>query len=553
MSDSPGLPPAIPFSPHYRAAGVLLHITSLPSPYGIGDFGPQAFAFVDRLAAAGQGWWQTLPLGPPDRGNSPYQSPSTFALNTALISPDRLREDGLLMASDLAGAKFPDERVDYTAVVPFKEHLLRIAWDRYFVGEFPRLRSEFEHFRNREAHWLNDFALFMALKDAQGACDYYHWPTPLVWRDSEALATARQQHAHAIDRVSFEQFLAFRQLDALKHYAHERGLRLMGDLPFFVSPDSADVWANPELFLLNEQQHARFVGGVPPDYFSADGQLWGNPVYDWEVLKRTGYRWWIDRLRALLAQADVLRLDHFRAFSAAWHIPAGAPNARGGEWVPGPGGDFFTAVGQALGGLPLVAEDLGMITDEVRALRDQFHLPGMRVLQFAFDGDSMNPFLPANYIYNTVAYTGTHDNNTTRGWYESLTDDERQNIWQQLEREEVSTDRVAEAFVELAWNSAAALAIAPLQDLLNLGAAARMNVPGCASGNWDWRVTETMLTPDVFERLQRMTIGSDRQRRKARVASVDIIVRPNSQQQNCFRAIDVGESKEDPQIITAAA
>jgi 4-alpha-glucanotransferase len=512
MSDSPSLPPAIPFPPGYRASGVLLHITSLPSPYGIGDFGPQAFAFVDRLVAAGQGWWQTLPLGAPDRGNSPYQSPSTFALNTALVSPDRLREEGLLMASDLAGVAFLDERVDYTAVVPFKEHLLRIAWDRYFVGEFPRLQSEFEQFRHREAHWLSDFALFMALKDVHGDRDYYCWPTPLVWRDSEALATARQQYAHAIDRVSFEQFLALRQLEALKHYAHERGLRLMGDLPFFVSPDSADVWANPELFLLDEQQHARFVGGVPPDYFSADGQLWGNPVYDWEVLKRTGYRWWIDRLRALLAQADVLRLDHFRAFSAAWHIPAGALNARSGEWVAGPGVDFFAALREALGGLPLVAEDLGMITDDVRALRDQFQLPGMRVLQFAFDGDPTNPFLPANYIHNTVAYTGTHDNNTTRGWYEALTGGEQQNIWRQLLRTEVSANRVAETFVELAWNSAAALAIAPLQDLLNLDASARMNVPGCASGNWDWRVPETMLTREMFEWLATITRTSNRSR-----------------------------------------
>jgi 4-alpha-glucanotransferase len=345
----------------------------------------------------------------------------------------------------------------------------------------------------------------MALKGVHGDVDYFHWPTELVWRDSSALAAARQQLAHAIDHVRFEQFLTFRQLEALKHYALSRGLRLMGDLPFFVSPDSADVWAHPELFLLDERQHARFVGGVPPDYFSADGQLWGNPVYDWEVLKRTGYRWWIDRLRALLAQADVLRLDHFRAFAAAWHIPAGAPNARGGEWVAGPAADFFEAIGPALGGLPLVAEDLGMITDDVRALRDQFHLPGMRVLQFAFDGDPTNPFLPANYIHNTVAYTGTHDNNTTRGWYESLTDGERQNVWRQLARPEVPADRVADVFVELAWNSAAALAIAPLQDLLNLDASARMNVPGCASGNWDWRVTDSQLTPSVFDRLRFVT------------------------------------------------
>jgi 4-alpha-glucanotransferase len=287
-------------------------------------------------------------------------------------------------------------------------------------------------------------------------------------------------------------------------------LRLIGDVPFFVSPDSSDVWANPELFLLDEQLRPRFVAGVPPDYFSAQGQLWGNPVYNWEALRQTGYRWCIDRLRALLAHVDAIRLDHFRAFAAAWHVPAEAATAQSGEWVPGPGAEFFTAVQRELGGLPFIAEDLGVITPDVSALRDQFHVPGTRVLQFAFDGRSDNPYLPDNYVPNTVVYTGTHDNNTTRGWLEESADSQRQNLWRYLKRPTSDADMAAPALMGLAWSSVAALAIAPLQDLLNLGSEARMNVPGRPAGNWRWRCTEEMLSASAFEWLRALTESSNR-------------------------------------------
>jgi 4-alpha-glucanotransferase len=316
--------------------------------------------------------------------------------------------------------------------------------------------------------------------------------------------------ASQIDQVSFAQFLLFRQGDLLKAHAHSRGVALIGDLPFFVSPDSSDVWANPELFLLDEQRRPRFVAGVPPDYFSAEGQLWGNPVYNWDALRATGYRWSIDRLRALLTHVDAIRLDHFRGFAAAWHVPAGALTAQSGQWVPGPGAGFFEAVRKELGGLPFIVEDLGLITPDVHALRDQFQLPGTRVLQFAFDGHTDNPYLPHNFVPNTVVYTGTHDNAPTREWYEELPDYQRQNFWNYLKRDPGGSAEAAPALVQLAWSSMSALAIAPLQDLLNLGASSRMNVPGRPSGNWGWRCREDMLSLPAFEWLQKLTETSKR-------------------------------------------
>jgi 4-alpha-glucanotransferase len=310
--------------------------------------------------------------------------------------------------------------------------------------------------------------------------------------------------------VRFAQFLLFRQAQQLKEHARARGVRLIGDLPFFVSPDSSDVWANPELFLLDEQHRPRFVAGVPPDYFSATGQLWGNPVYDWDAVRPTGYRWCIDRLRALLTYVDAVRLDHFRGFAAAWHVPAGAATAQSGQWVPGPGAEFFKVVQKELGGLPFIAEDLGLITADVSALRDQFHLPGTRVLQFAFDGHSDNPHLPENYTCNTVVYTGTHDNPTTREWYEELTAAQGRILWDYLKRSEGRSSDAAPALIEMAWSSRAALAIVPLQDVLNLGAEARMNIPGRADGNWRWRYPENLLSTPEIERLRDLTKNSSR-------------------------------------------
>jgi 4-alpha-glucanotransferase len=511
MSDAGRPVGLIPFAPHYRASGVLMHITSLPSPYGIGDIGPAAFAMVDRLQAAGQTWWQALPLGPTGYGNSPYQSLSSFAGNGLLISPDSLIEEGLLRASDCdEGRSFPKNAVDYDVVIPFKRQLFEKAWTTF--GAMPRsaLRLDYDQFCVEQAHWLDDYALFRALKARHGSASYLEWPAELVRREPASLAHARRDLAELIGQFRFAQFLLFRQGKRLRDHARARGVHLIGDLPFFVSPDSSDVWANPELFLLDERHRPRFVGGVPPDYFSAQGQLWGNPVYDWQALQRTGYRWCIDRLRALLTHVDVVRLDHFRGFAAAWHVPAGAKTAQSGQWVPGSGAAFFSAVQEELGTLPFIAEDLGVITPDVSALRDQFQLPGTRILQFAFDGHSDNPYLPGNYVPNTVVYTGTHDNNTTRGWFDTLPEDQRRNLWNYLKRPAGKSEDVAWELIRLAWSSVAGLAIAPLQDLLNLGAEARMNLPGTTEGNWRWRCTDEMLSVPVFDRLRGLTTTSDR-------------------------------------------
>src|SRR5580692_3163477 len=495
MSDIGSLGTFSPFPPDYRASGVLLHVTSLPSGYGIGDLGPTALAWLDQLHEAGQGWWQALPLGPTGYGNSPYQSLSSFAGNGLLISPDDLIQEGLL-TSDFEQPTFPVTTIDYDSVIPFKHRLLDQAWTEFAAGARKDLRPEYEQFCHDKAHWLEDYALFRALKAKYNNTFYLEWPTDLVQRTPAALAQGRQDAGRLIDQVRFAQFLLFRQAKHLKDYAHAKGVRLIGDLPFFVSPDSSDVWGNPELFLLDDKHRPRFVAGVPPDYFSAQGQLWGNPVYNWDALRQTGYRWCIDRLRALLVHVDVIRLDHFRGFAAAWHVPAGAPTAQSGQWVPGPGSDFFSAVQRELGSLQFIAEDLGVITPDVSALRDSFHIPGTRVLQFAFDGHADNPYLPNNFVHNTVVYTGTHDNDTTRGWYEALPDWQRHNFWNYLGRP--------------GGEAPAAVAITPLQDVLDLGTEARMNVPGRADGNWRWRCTGDMLSGPAFQSLREVTETSHR-------------------------------------------
>jgi 4-alpha-glucanotransferase len=510
MSDASRPSSLPPFPAGYRASGVLVHVTSLPSPYGVGDVGPGALEWIDRLHSAGQRWWQALPLGPTGYGNSPYQPQSSFAGNVLLISPDWLIEDGLLRPSDGEGLPGSATAVDYDVVIPFKHRVLHTAWANFCAGARPDLRGQFAEFCAEYARWLEDYALFRAIKARYDGRHYLEWPAELVERVPAALAQARRDLTSQVDQIRFAQFLLFRQADRLKAHAHAKGIRLIGDLPFFVSPDSSDVWANPELFLLDAHHRPRFVAGVPPDYFSAEGQLWGNPVYDWDALRETGYRWCIDRVRALLAHVDAIRLDHFRGFAAAWHVPAGAPTARSGQWVPGPGAAFFSAVQRELGGLPFIAEDLGLITPDVHALRDGFDVPGTRVLQFAFDGHPDNPYLPDNYVPNTLVYTGTHDNPTTRGWYEELPDGQRQELRRYLERHGEEAGEVASALMRLAWSSEAALAMAPLQDLLNLGKEARMNVPGRAAGNWRWRCTEEMLSASAFEWLRDLTTASHR-------------------------------------------
>jgi len=505
-----------PFPAGYRASGLLLHVTSLPSPYGIGDVGPTAVAWVDRLHEAGQRWWQALPLGPTGYGDSPYQSLSSFAGNPLLISPDWLIEDGLVRAADCAGCSFSPTTVDFDAVKRFKFALLETAWKNFSTGARSDLRPDFEHFGNDHAHWLDDYALFRALTARYDGASYLEWPEELIRRTPAALDRARQALASQVDRVRFVQFVLFRQGARLKAHARARGVRLIGDLPFFVSPDSSDVWAHPELFLLDAQHRPRVVAGVPPDYFSSQGQRWGNPIYDWDALAASGYRWCVDRVRALLVHVDAIRLDHFRGFAAAWHVPAGAPTAESGQWMPGPGARFFAEVEKALGGLPFLAEDLGIITPDVVALRDAFRLPGTRVLQFAFDGHADNPHLPDNHVPNSVVYTGTHDNPTTRGWHDDLSEAERRNLWRYLKRGGGTSADAAPALLRLAWSSVAALAIAPLQDVLNLGKDARMNQPGTAQGNWRWRSTEAMLSTSAWESLRDLTHAS------ARSADVEI-------------------------------
>jgi 4-alpha-glucanotransferase len=498
-----------PFPPGYRASGLLLHVTSLPSPYGVGDVGPAAFVWVDRLHDAGQEWWQALPLGPTGYSNSPYQCLSSFAGNGLLVSPELLIEDGLLQADDCRGT-FKSTAIDYDAVIPFKHHLLKVAWNKFRAGARRDLLPAYEEFCQSRTNWLEDYALFRVLKGQYKSASYLEWPAELVRRVPSALAHARQHLAPEIDQVRLAQFFLYNQAKRLKEYARAKGVRLIGDLPFFVSPDSSDVWANPELFQLDEHHRPRFVAGVPPDYFSSTGQLWNNPVYDWAALRRTGYAWCIDRIRALLAHVDVIRLDHFRAFAAAWHVPAGAPTAEPGEWVPGPGASFFRAVGRGLGALPFIAEDLGVITPDVSALRDELRIPGTRVLQFAFDGRSDNIHLPHNYPPDTVVYTGTHDNATTRGWFEDLPDRERRWLWTYLRRPEGEIRDAAHELIRLAWSSPAALAIAPFQDLLNLGREGRMNVPGRPEGNWQWRATQHMLSARDFAWLSNLTKVSNR-------------------------------------------
>jgi 4-alpha-glucanotransferase len=495
-----------PFPAGYRASGVLLHVTSLPSPYGIGDAGPVAYAWVDQLAAAGQSWWQVLPLGPTGFGDSPYKAWSSFSANTLILSPDRLVEEGLLARSDCEGGAFPAERVEFERVIPFKERLMARAWLNFRKGPPAALRQAFERFCLEKGPVQDDAALFSALRTRYPGKPFQEWPAELVHRDPKALAQARKELADAIDQFRFSQFLVLRQWESLKAYANERGVELLGDLPIFVAPDSADVWANPELFLLGAQLKPQFVAGVPPDYFSAQGQLWGNPVYNWRALRETGYQWWISRLRERLDYLDAIRIDHFRGFEAAWQIPAGALTAEPGQWVPGPGADFFDKVRQALRQLPLLAEDLGTITPAVTKLRDQFQLPGMRVLQFAFNGDPHNPHLPHHINHNSVVYTGTHDNDTARGWYDALPEHERRNFWQYLKRASGEPHEAAWELIRLAWSSTAALAVAPFQDLLGLGSAARMNIPGQPEGQWRWRCSiDDIHNEAAFQRLRELT------------------------------------------------
>ncbi len=485
-----------------RCAGILLHPTSLPGVYGIGELGDEAYRFVGWLVRARQSIWQVLPLGPTGFADSPYAAFSAFAGNPLLISLQRLHREGLLTDSDLAEyPALPQERVDYGAVIPCKMAFLRRAYERWKSladsGEQHRLQA----FRAEQGGWLEDFALFMALKEAYGGRGWTEWDKELAMRKPDALQYARQQLA---DDVQFHVFLQHRfvaQWLDLKRYVNERGIRIMGDMPIFVAHDSADVWAHPEMFYLDAQGHPTFVAGVPPDYFSPTGQRWGNPVYRWGRLKRSGYRWWVERFRRVLQLVDLVRVDHFRGFAAYWRVPASEPTAIKGTWVRVPGRGLFRTLKRELGDLPIVAEDLGIITPDVVRLRKGLGFPGMRVLQFAFDGDPTNPYLPYNYEPDTVVYTGTHDNDTLVGWFAGLGEEEKRRVTDYIGREHIS---IHWEMIRLAYASVARIAIIPLQDWLGLGSEARMNLPGREEGNWQWRCRWEHLSEALADAIAQM-------------------------------------------------
>jgi 4-alpha-glucanotransferase len=486
-----------------RRSGVICHPTSFPGPHGIGDIGEASFRFVDWLARGSQSDWQILPLGPVGAGNSPYASPSAFAGNTLLISLPWLVGDGLLEESLPAYApEFSAARVDFDAVRAFKMPLLREAYGRFRRGAAPELRQPFEAYQHEHESWLADYALFMALKDAHGGLPWNDWPSDIALRQSDALTAWRERLREETRCHRFMQFLIDRQWNELRRYANAHGIMVIGDLPIFVAYDSADVWANRELFRLDERGRPTAVAGVPPDAFTAYGQLWGNPIYDWQRNAETGYAWWIDRVRSTLRRVDLLRIDHFRAFAASWVVPANAPNAAAGHWEPGPGRTIFDAMERALGELPFIAEDLGLITPDVTALREELGFPGMKVLQFAFDSGPGNAYLPHNYDPGTVVYTGTHDNQTTIGWFRSIPETVRSNVQRYLGRD--GSD-IAWDLIRTAWESVADRAIAPLQDVMRLDDDARMNTPGSPVGNWAWRFAPHQLHEGLADGLRELS------------------------------------------------
>ncbi|WP_300449305.1 4-alpha-glucanotransferase [Accumulibacter sp.] len=494
-----------------RQSGILLHPTSLPGPHGSGDLGPAAYHFVDWLVAAGQSLWQVLPLGSVGPGNSPYISPSAFAGNELLIDLTQLRAAGWLTDADLsAPPAFPETRVDFAAVREFRVARLRRAAKRFFGRQSADQLAAFESFCGAAQEWLDDYALFMALDMAMRGDGkvWQDWPAPLAQRRPDALREAQVKYADEMKFWKFCQWRFHEQWVKLKAYAHARRIELVGDLPIFVAAHSADVWSHPELFDLDKKGRPRVVAGVPPDYFSATGQRWGNPLYRWPAHASEEYRWWVERMRQTMRLCDIVRIDHFRGFESYWEIPSTAETAIDGVWRPGPGQAVFAAMRRELsdaqGRLPIIAEDLGIITPQVDALRQAIGLPGMRILQFAFDGDARNPYLPHNYEANTVVYTGTHDNDTTVGWWRSLTHSEREHILAYLGVGETANEGAHWNFIRLACASVAAFCIIPMQDVLGLDSTHRMNEPSRSEGSWEWRFSWQWVTAEHAERLAEM-------------------------------------------------
>ncbi len=503
-----------------RCSGVLLHPTSLPSQFGIGDFGAEAYRFAGQLADAGQTIWQMLPLGPTGYGDSPYQLFSAFAGNPLLISPETLTRDGLLTQHDAEETPFfSADFVEFERVIAWKTNLLTKAFRNFKRSATPELRSAFETFARDQAAWLDDYALFIALKRFNGIEHIWtEWDHDLVVRKPEAIADARQKLADSIECQKYWQFEFYRQWNALRAYCAERGIKVMGDIPIYVAHDSADVWAKPEAFHLDEHGRPLVVAGVPPDYFSATGQLWGNPIYRWEEMAESGYAWWVERFRSTFRQFDLVRLDHFRGFQAYWEVPGGEPTAMNGRWVAGPGAALFRAVKKELGDLEIVAENLGVITPEVEAIRREFNFPGMAILQFAFGKDPQAPdFKPHNYVRDLFAYTGTHDNDTAQGWWQSEGGDSTRTL-DDVTREKAFALRYLGADgKEMHWTlirallaSVARAAVVPMQDLLGLGASSRMNKPGTLGGNWKWRMGAGDFSSEIGSRLKEYAVTYDR-------------------------------------------
>jgi len=485
---------------YQRAAGILLHPTSLPGPFGIGDIGPAAFRWVDFLAETGCGLWQVLPLGPTGYGDSPYQCLSAFAGNPYLISPEILLAEDLLHSDDLVDhPEFLDKEVDFGELIPWKLGVLDRSYLRFKNQASSTLKKQYDSFIQSNEDWLEDFALFMAVKEAYGGGSWVDWPRPLRERQPIALQEAKQKYVEAINRQKYRQFIFFRQWSSLRAYTESKRILIIGDIPIFVAHDSAEVWASPDLFYLDNDGNPTVVAGVPPDYFSKTGQLWGNPLYRWDIQSANAYQWWLNRLRAVLTLVDIVRLDHFRGFAGYWEVPAEEKTAEKGRWVPGPGADFFQTVHDRLGDLPIIAEDLGYITPDVIDIRDRFNLPGMKIIQFAFTGDPEEPFLPHNHNKNCVVYTGTHDNDTSKGWYLRVSEEEREFCRRYLNSD---GNEIAWDIIRAAWSSVANFALAPIQDFLELGNEARMNYPGNLGGNWTWRLGGEELTPALEARIK---------------------------------------------------
>lgn len=489
-----------------RSSGVLLHITSLPSEYGIGDLGSGAFHFVDFLTQGNQTFWQVLPFNPtnPGAGNSPYFSLSAFAGNKLLISPEVMYQQGLLSKTDLNNApEFPSARIDYGAVETYKENLFRKAYHAFLKD---KRRYDYEKFCHENADWLEDFVSFVAFKEHFHGQVWSVWPAEIRDRQPEALNKLKNELAERMELERFLQFIFFQQWQRLREHCREHKLQIIGDIPYYVSYDSADVWTHPELFKLNHEKQSTFVAGVPPDYFSATGQLWGNPVYNWDVMQQSGYHWWIQRMKRLLNYFDMVRIDHFRGFVAYWEVAAGESTAINGKWVEAPAIDFFNTLLKTFPNLPIIAEDLGLITADVREVIQIFGFPGMRVLQFAFD-DTLpkNPYAPHNHEKNSVIYTGTHDNNTTRGWFEhEISEETKKRIFAYLGRE-VPADAINWEFIRLAMMSVGKLVLIPMQDILGLGQDARMNFPATGEGNWQWRLQPGQIGPESGQKLGDLT------------------------------------------------